>query len=145
MRLSYETKSRIYTVSINHVSSIETRGASSIFVRVRSKAPSSANGQKTRNVSSRHGRVEELRIRSDSRGTHGLRRSGALVGYQRGDSRRIHSWGSNGGVTNVLVGAVARAQAAAMRLLSFFSFFAGIATDTSPRARCHYVGWHVIR
>lgn len=39
MRLSYETKSRIYTVSINHVSSIETRGASSIFVRVRSKAP----------------------------------------------------------------------------------------------------------
>lgn len=143
MRLSYETKSRIYTVSINHVSSIETRGASSIFVRVRSKAPPTDRKRET--CRSRHGRVEELRIRSDSRGTHGLRRSGALVGYQRGDSRRIHSWGSNGGVTNVLVGAVARAQAAAMRLLSFFSFFAGIATDTSPRARCHYVGWHVIR
>lgn len=143
MRLSYETKSRIYTVSINHVSSIETRGASSIFVRVRSKAPPTDRKRET--CRSRHGRVEELRIRSGSRGTHGLRRSGALVGYQRGDSRRIHSWGSNGGVTNVLVGAVARAQAAAMRLLSFFSFFAGIATDTSPRARCHYVGWHVIR
>lgn len=140
MRLSYETKSRIYTVSINHVSSIETRGASSIFVRVRSKAPPTDRKRET----CRRG-TAELRIRSDSRGTHGLRRSGALVGYQRGDSRWIHSWGSNGGVTNVLVGAVARAQAAAMRLLSFFSFFAGIATDTSPRARCHYVGWHVIR
>lgn len=33
-------------------------------------------------------------IRSDHRDTHGLRRSGALVGYQRGDSRRIHSWGA---------------------------------------------------
>lgn len=103
------------------------------------------NEKRVARGASRHGRVEELRTRSDSRGTHGLRRSGALVGYQRGDSRRIHSWGSNGGVTNVLVGAVARAQAAGMRLLSFFSFFAGIATDTSPRARCHYVGWHVIR
>lgn len=90
---------------INHLSSItrpEAHEASSIFVPKISKPPGNKEATETcRNVShealksrggaSRRGRASRSAA-NPSRDTRGLRRSGALVGYQSGDSRRIHSW-----------------------------------------------------